>query len=236
MALSNAEFDLLTQALLPQLDHPPLALLAYGSTIEGLATPSSDLDLLAITEERRSLQIIDTDARPIHVEYIPLSTLEESLRDLDWQFRTRLFDFQFTVVRLRHAIPLFDPMGIGQSLVDRICAFQPSDDTLTKFYGQTRSLYHDAVGAYKAGQYQHAILLSRLAAQISTALALLQVGELNIGLKWMHRWAHKRLGDKGIDWWQSYCTALDLPTEDGEEEARRSLRATLTLIKQGGKP
>ena len=230
MPSSALQLEELAAAALPRLEHEALAVLLYGSAVEGVANTSSDIDLLAVTRSVRSLQIIDGGPLPVHVEYIPLSELEETIENLDWLYRTRLFDIQFTVARLRRAIVLRDPEGIGRSLVERVQRYRASEDTLNKLHGQARGLYHDAVGAYRAGRYDHAVLLGRLAAQIMTAHDLLSAGELNVGLKWQHRWAEQHFREAAPERWKLYRQALGLGEEESEPAARAALRAAYALI------
>lgn len=217
-------------AALPRLEHEAIAVLAYGSAVEDLATPASDLDLLAVTRSVRSLQIIEDGPVPVHVEYLPLSELESELENLDWLFRMRLYDVQFTAARLRRAVVLADPEGVGRWLVERAQSYRPSELTLNKFRAQARSLYHDAVGAYRAGHYDHAVLLGRLAAQIMTVHDLLCAGELNVGLKWQHRWAERHLREAAPERWVLYRRALGLGDAESEPAARVTLRACHALI------
>lgn len=233
MTIATDQLAALGEHIRPQLEHPALAVLAYGSFVEGLSNPLSDIDLLALTEGTRSLQLLEFEGERVHVEYIPLAELEEEIRDLDWNLRMRAFDFQFTVMRLGRAVILHDPAGVAESLVWRVREYQPSEGTLLKLRGQALGLYQDAVGAFKVQEWEHAVLLARLATQILTSREILSRGELGIGLKWQHRWAQRTIPEDEA-WWVHYRSALGLPVAAAEAEgaARQTLQAASALLRR----
>lgn len=212
--------DLLARQVLRDASHSCRALVLYGSMVEGLGNRASDIDVLVITEHDRAMQILRHGDRYVHVEYHPEQELRGAIARIETDLGTRQLDLNLLACRLGSgsAVILHDPEGAAAKVLELAQAFRPSPALIEKFLRQSFGLYHDAVGAYQAGEFAHALLLTRLSLQVFTASRLLGAGQTLLSLKWQHVVARSALGDDQ-DFWETYCAVLDLPGSAAERDA-----------------
>lgn len=211
--------------------HKPIAILVHGSWADGLAKSDSDIDILIPTENTHDSQPIVSPFGKIHIEYCPLSQLQEEVQMLDNEFRHRILDFSFLIARLRNAIILYDPEGCAQHLVGELRAYHPSVMTRRKFYIQAIAFRNDALSAFQEGDWKQALIAGRLAAMSLGAGYLLDHGTLNLNLKWQHHFL-ERIPSEQEDFFQTYEKVLGLDIPSGAQVARQGMQALLTLFEK----
>lgn len=232
--MTNAETldrQLLADHVLQEASRPCRALVLYGSMAEGTGNLASDIDVLAITEHGRAMQILRHGDRYVHVEYHQEQELRSAIAGIETELGIRQLDLNLLACRLRAAVILHDPDGAAAALLRLARAFRPSPALIEKFLRQSFGLYHDAVGAYQAGEFAHAILLTRLSLQIFTASRLLAAGETLLSIKWQHRAARRALG-ADQRFWDTYRAVLDLPDRAAERDAaHQAMSAMRTMLR-----
>ena len=202
-ALPEAASELVLEKV--RNDPDVLAVFAHGSRIEGFANKFSDLDTCVITKKQRRVEFSETTDKSIgiDIQFLPLQELQSTIETAERILvKKTVKDFRgpdMSAVLWCHRIKTGIPVVDNGLVFRKLQASIPSalSGALVSYYsGLTVDYVNDGLGSMESGDFETALLATRIGVDMAAMAYLASTGVINPKVKWIYRYLSRMKGDK----------------------------------------